>query len=92
MRWTGQTAMFFSFILFLFAAYPSEILLKKHAPVVDKKHVTIVDKKNGVTREYELDSKVTIEDYVKEHWKVCILSSALYSRWSPEMILLQESF
>ena len=82
----------FYFILFLFADCPSGILPKKHAPVVDKKHVTIVDKKNGVTREYELDSKVTIEDYVKEHWKVCILSSALYSRWSLENILLQESF
>lgn len=84
--------MFFSFILFLFAAYPSEILLKKHAPVVDKKHVTIVDKKNGVTREYELDSKDTIEDCVKKHWKVSIFSSTIYSRWSLERILLQESF
>lgn len=81
----------FYFILFLFAAYPSEILLKKHAPVVDKKHVTIVDKRNGVTREYELDSKDTIEDCVKEHWKVCIFSSTIYSRWSLERILLQES-
>ena len=50
----------------------------------------IVDRINGVTKEYELDAKVTIEDYMKEHWKVCRFLFEIYSRWLLEMVRVWE--
>ena len=50
----------------------------------------IVDRINGVTKEYELDAKVTIEDYMKEHWKVCRFSFANEFRWLLEIVRVWE--